>query len=306
MKVRGVIILRSLKQLFYLFLEGFRHFISFGWNTFSSLLIVAITLFILGSVISGFMIFEKVLIEMKGELQITVYLEEGMTGVRLEGMMEKIRRSEGVLQVDFRDKKEALNQFRQMMGDDSAELFEFLGDNPLPTSLQIRPASTTAAEEIIATIKKNMSLEITDIRYSGTVYQKMEKLLHGVRGFASIMIFVLILVSIGTTFTTVSLNIHNRSEEIEIMKLVGATRSFISMPYIFEAVILGFFSSLLSVMALFLFKGGLMSLLPLHLPMATEFLQGIPAVSTVLTLFFIGSALCITGTLFSLGRQFRR
>ena len=175
--------------------------------------------------------------------QVEVFLLDGVTREDAEDMMTRINAQPGVLDVTYRSKDEALDVLKTRWGE-SGYLLDSLGDNPLPASLLIEVNSLEDASRIA---EYAGSIEgIDDVQYYQETVDKLTKITNFIQiGALAIMAF-LVVVSIVVVSNTIKLTVAARSDEIMIMKYVGATNWFIRGPFICEGVLIGLIASIIS------------------------------------------------------------
>jgi len=128
-------------------------------------------------------------------------------------------------------------------------------NNPLPRSLEILPTNPEDLDQIVEILDKNNYKEmITKISYveNKSIVKRLLSILQFIKNFGLILGLFFIAVSILVIFNTIRLAIFSRREEIEIMKLVGATSSFIRWPFILEANLYGLIAAGLSLLILYI------------------------------------------------------
>jgi cell division transport system permease protein len=161
---------------------------------------------------------------------------------RLAGMPE-------VRSVEYVSKDEALRRYRQERSDQGQpDLTPFLPDNPLPASLEVklrRPddyktiASLLGAEPIIASVQN-----IADTT------ERLTTLTNFLRTFGVLLLAVIGSIVLFIVINTIRLAVLGRSEEIEVMRLVGASDAFIRWPFVFEGALVGLFGAAVSLAVL--------------------------------------------------------
>lgn len=188
----------------------------------------------------------------KKDVRIMVYLAPGVTGDKLLDLETEIREFKGVNSVDFISKEAALEFLKEKMQGQSS-LLENLDENPLPDAFEIHlDPDMNKVEEVEALAGHISALsKVTDVEY-GQVWLKR---------FAGIFtLFRLAAFGIGGLFfmasvfiiaNTIRLVLYQRRDEIEIMRLVGATDTFIKMPFYVEGMILGASGGFVGIAAAF-------------------------------------------------------
>ncbi len=156
---------------------------------------------------------------------------------------EAVSKWKDVKNVKYRTKDEALKIMKERWGG-SGYLLDSLSDNPLPNSLVIEVSAIENADAVAAKAEKIKGIE--DIRYYKNTVDKLVMFSHGVQIAGTVIILFLIFVSIIVVANTIKLTVMNRSEEISIMKYVGATNWFIRGPFMMEGIIIGAFSAIVA------------------------------------------------------------
>ena len=175
---------------------------------------------------------------------IEIFLEDDMTKQDAQTIVEDISVREGVDEAYYKSRETAMDEFKARWGK-NAYLLDSLKENPLPNSIVI----------IISDLEKATSLAETAATYDGVEDVKfykdtVDKLLDATRfiQLAAIVIMVfLIIVSVVVVSNTIKLTVFNRSNEISIMKYIGATNWFIRGPFLAEGIIIGIISAGISV-----------------------------------------------------------
>ena len=175
---------------------------------------------------------------------IEIFLEDDMTKQDAQTIVDDISVREGVDEAYYKSRETAMDEFKDRWGK-NAYLLDSLKENPLPNSIVI----------MISDLEKATSLAETAATYDGVEDVKfykdtVDKLLDATRfiQLAAIVIMVfLIIVSVVVVSNTIKLTVFNRSNEISIMKYIGATNWFIRGPFLAEGIIIGIISAGISV-----------------------------------------------------------
>ena len=175
---------------------------------------------------------------------IEVFLFDETTHEDADSLAESIRSMDGVAGVEYISKEAAMREFKKSWGD-NAYLLDGLSKNPLPNSLRIH-LSELESGELLAEVCGNMS-GVEDVRYYQSEVDKIITITDGIQKIALIIIIILVVVSVLVVSNTIKLSLASRKEEIAIMKYVGATNWFIRGPLLTEGMVIGLFSSLISL-----------------------------------------------------------
>ena len=175
--------------------------------------------------------------------QIEVFLLDDTDKAQAEQMMTQIRTHEGVTDVQYRSKAEALEILKERWGE-SGYLLDSLGKNPLPASILISVESLDNAGEVAAYAGTLDGIE--DVQYYQETVEKLTKITNFLQIGALIIMAFLVVVSVVVVSNTVKLTVFARAKEIRIMKYVGATNWFIRGPFLAEGIIIGMLAALIS------------------------------------------------------------
>ena len=175
--------------------------------------------------------------------QIEVFLLDDTDKTEAEALMAQISAHEGVTDVQYRSKDEALNVLKERWGE-SGYLLDSLGKNPLPASILISVESLDNAGEVAAYAGTLDGIE--DVQYYQETVEKLTKITNFLQIGALIIMAFLVVVSVVVVSNTVKLTVFARAKEIRIMKYVGATNWFIRGPFLAEGIIIGMLAALLS------------------------------------------------------------
>lgn len=175
--------------------------------------------------------------------QIEVFLLDDTDKAQAEQIMTQIRTHEGVTDVQYRSKAEALEILKERWGG-SGYLLDSLGKNPLPASILISVESLDNAGEVAAYAGTLDGIE--DVQYYQETVEKLTKITNFLQIGALIIMAFLVVVSVVVVSNTVKLTVFARAKEIRIMKYVGATNWFIRGPFLAEGIIIGMLAALIS------------------------------------------------------------
>ncbi len=174
---------------------------------------------------------------------IEVFFEDDVTDEEIKTIQADVEEWDQVDTVTVRTKEEALEILKIRWGD-NGYLLDGLSENPLPNSIVITVDALDKADQVAAQAEKIEGAEDVNF-YKDTV----EKLISATKGFqiaAIIVMIFLIIVSTVVVSNTIKLTVFNRSDEIVIMKYVGATNWFIRAPFLLEGIIIGLISAIVS------------------------------------------------------------
>jgi len=245
--------------------------------------------------------------EWKEQFQVTIFLEDGITGEQFALLKKRIQSERAVKAMTYTSKEEALQNFkRELKGQES--LLEGLGENPIPASLQLRIHEAYQTPEALRQFTGSLSrLEgVEDVQYG---QEWVDRLTTGVRMLRFLKLNVglaLCMASLLIVSNTIRLAVYARAEEIEVMRLVGATRLHIRVPFLLEGMIQG---GLGAAVALVLLFGGYRAMFwQLQLTPGQIFGMGVGSFLDphwVSAMLAAGAGLGVFGSFISVGRFLR-
>lgn len=188
----------------------------------------------------------------KKGIRIIAYLKPDIVEANFVDIKNKIQGFYGVAEAEFISKEEAMKRLREQMKRQSS-LVDGLKENPLPDAFEIRLTGRFPNSERIENLAVQIESlpEIDDVEYGRRWIGRFVKFfdLFRLTGYAMSGIFFMAAVFI--VANTIRLVIYSRREEIEIMRLVGATDRFIKPPFYIEAIIQGALGGIIGLAALF-------------------------------------------------------
>ena len=219
-----------------------------GLMSLASLMTVALSLLILGVFIILVMNLNHMASVLESQVQVTVYLQDSLKEVEVREIGTRITKLPGVTRVNFIAKEEALNRFKQRLGEQQGLLAELGEANPLPNSFEVKLDRPDRVKPVALAIAQLKGVEAA--RYGQEVVEQLFSLTRMVRIFGMVLIMFLGLAALFIIVNTIRLTVFARRREIGIMKYVGATDWFIRWPFIIEGVLLGFLGACIAVLPL--------------------------------------------------------
>jgi cell division transport system permease protein len=192
--------------------------------------------------------------QITNKIDISVYLKDSVTPEQAKNFVSKIEQLSNVEQVTYLDKSAALRAFiKQNIGNDKLLAAVNETDNPLPATIKIKPKDLNKMDEIRTFVTKAewQKLQSDPISDSGERRATIDKITHATNilqraGIIAVAVFALISVLI--IFNTIQMAIFNRRDELQIMRLLGASTGYIRAPFVVETVIYGVLSAIVSIL----------------------------------------------------------
>ncbi len=292
------------QKILYFFYQAFQ---SIRRNIFLNIVtiaIIGISLVFFGAFSTVFLNLNYIIEQWKGKIQVAAYIDDGVTKEKLIVVKEKVKGLEEVEEIDFLSKEDAYRIFQEEL-QGLEKVLEGLTENPLPASLEITLKkefrNTNGVESLVSELKNYK--EISDVQYGVEWLERFSNFVLFLKflgvGFG-VFIFVCVLFIVSNT---IRLTLFSRREEIEIMRLVGATDIFIKMPFIIEGFVQGLVGSLIALFFLFTCQSFLFPKITSYISLLLG-ATGPLIISShlMISLFILGGGLGMLGSFVSLGR----
>ncbi|MFO0920310.1 MAG: permease-like cell division protein FtsX [Candidatus Saccharimonadales bacterium] len=197
--------------------------------------------------------FAQTIKQITDKIDISVYLIDNISDKDREKIISELKANSNVKSIEYLSKDKALEIYKQQNADNPDLLVAISQtDNPLPASLQIKPIDPNRIDEIKQYLEREdiKKLQSDETSYSGDRKDAIDKISQATKffrqaGFVGVIIFLL--VSMLIIFNTIRMAIFNRREELQIMRLLGASTAYIRGPFIVETMIYGIVSGVISV-----------------------------------------------------------
>ena len=220
------------------------------WMTLASIFTVVLSLFILGFFSIVILNLNKMADTLESQVQISVYLKDDLSQEEIDETKETLSKIEGLQDIKFITREEAMENFKERLGDQQFLLDALDDTNPLPDSFSLTVTSPQQVKTIADTAAALDSVESAS--YSQDIINHLFNLTHLIRLIGVALIILLTGAAIFIISNTIRLTVFARRKEIAIMKYVGATDWFIRWPFLLEGICLGFIGGGLATIFLFI------------------------------------------------------
>lgn len=226
--------------------ESFKSLSRNSWMTFASISAVTVTLLLVGVFAVIMMNLNKVATDLENDVEIRVLIdimEDDEQTVKAEAeLIAQIENLPEVAEVVYSPKEEELDDLIKDFGD---ELSLFEQNNPLHNVIYVKAANPQQTANVAKQIEK---LDHTyEVLYGEGKVEKLFSFLNISRNIGLILIFGLLFTAMFLISNTIRITIIARKDEIEIMKLVGATNSFVRVPFVLEGMWIGLLGSIIPI-----------------------------------------------------------
>jgi cell division transport system permease protein len=237
--------------LFRIFKYGLQNFLRNAGVSFSTIGVMILSLIVFEGLLLFNVVSNGAIKSIENKVDITVYFQNNVSEDTILGIKKSLEGINEVQYVNYVSKDEALVRFKAEHKDNEAisQTLEVLGYNPLLPSLNIKAKDIRNYGSITNYLKefneKGLIYKI-DYTQNEVVINRLISLTDTIKTGGLILNIFLAFLAATVTFNTIRLAIFSNREEIEIMRLVGASNKFVRGPYIVEGIIYSFLASLVS------------------------------------------------------------
>ncbi len=182
------------------------------------------------------------------DIRVMIYLDDGLTAEALAEIEQRLKVDRAVASFTYVSKEQALTEFQAQFPSES-HLLEGLGQNPLPASYEITLAPPFRSLDSVRRWAERVQTlpGVAQVEYSQDLIETLAYIIRHIELAAIAAGVILSTASVTIIANTIRLTLYTRRDEIEILRLIGATRTFIHIPYLLEGTFLGGLGSVLSL-----------------------------------------------------------
>lgn len=229
--------------------QGIKNMMSHKAMSFASIGVMVLTLLVLG-VFLCLWINVNMYMEMIGDSkEINVYLSSDAGGNKIDDIEWELKSVGGVSDVRFYSKEDRLKKVSDDVYGKGEELFEG-GTNPLRNSFLITVSDLSSSVDVAIKVSEIQGVE--EVVTNQSLIGGIDRFVKSINRLGVSVIFLFVLLAAFIMFNTIRMEISAQSEEIYIMKIIGATDVFVGMPYIIRGAIMGVTAALIGSVLIFL------------------------------------------------------
>lgn len=243
--------------------SGITKFFRGGLISVATVLVMSLSMLVFGGVLVGGIFMNGVISTVEERVDISVYFKSDASEDNILSLKKELELNTNVKSVAYVSKEEALENFLERHKGDALILrsIETIGNNPFSANLDIKAKSTEKFEDISRFLEGRAYLSFIDtdsfgkpkitFRQNEEAISKLSNVLSASRKIGFGISAILALIALMVAYNTVRVAIYNSKDEISVMQLVGASRSFIRGPFLVEGLIYGLISALFTILALY-------------------------------------------------------
>ncbi len=230
-----------------------------GSVSLASVLIMTVTLTVISMIVFSGVVLNSTLETIKSKVDINVYFTKAATESQVLVVAEQLRKLPEVANVEYVSKKQAYDTFRERHQDEEATLqaLNEIGENPLPASINIKAKDPAQYDSIVKFLQQKDNNQtdadiIDKINYAKNkqAIDALSRIMAASKKLGVLIAIFFAIVSILITFNTIRLAIYIFREEISVMRLVGASETYIRGPFVTVGILYGIVSAIVTVLIL--------------------------------------------------------
>jgi len=227
------------------------------WLSIVTITILILALFSMNMLFTVKLVSQNAVTAVKNKINISLYFKADASEAAILDVRQKVDAMSDVKSSTFISKSMALDNFRNNNKNNPEILnaLKELGKNPLSPSLIIVPRDFDNSSSLITSLKmlESDAIESRDFSDNSTILEKINFITSRINEIGMFLIIIFVLTSLLVVYNAIRVAIYTHRQEIEIMRLVGASNFFIYMPYLFSAFIYALVSVLIVVISFYPF-----------------------------------------------------
>ncbi|MFH1129661.1 MAG: permease-like cell division protein FtsX [Patescibacteria group bacterium] len=235
---------------------GLKNFWRNGWLSTATISIMVLTLLVITVLLMVNVIANATLASIEDKIDISVYFKLETPEAEILDAKAQLEKLAEVESIEYTSQNDALIAFKEKHKDNPVLLqsLDELENNPLEASLNIKANETSQYASINQFLEsvhyKNIIDKVNYLQNKGVI-EKLGKIIIDVKTFGLILSLAMALIVFLVTFNSIRLAIYSSREEINVMKLVGASNWFIRGPFIIEGLMYGLISTIVTMILLY-------------------------------------------------------
>lgn len=262
-------------------------------TTFICLLVFGTALLVSGHV-------EGLISAIRKDVSVEAFFQQDASQEKIDEVRSKVEEYPEISKVTYVSKEEAVEKFKKTLGD-RPDVVSDLGTDFLPASLQIQLKTPGTADDVAKKLEAEGTI-IEDVDYPQRTVERLTKVtdyvVWGLRAATALfLVSSVLLIS-----NTIRISIFARRKEIEVMKLVGASDSFVRSPFVLEGLVQGFAGAVVASVVVIWLNSLFLEWSSNQLPFVPISAGAVNMFVVVAVLLFVGVAIGVLGSFLSVSR----
>lgn len=212
---------------------------------FSVIISIALVLFLVG--LLGLIVLKTKSIteHFKEKIALTIFLKDNAKNKDVENLKAELKKADYSKSVTYISKNEAAKKYSEDIGED---FLEFLGENPLKNAIDVSLKSDFVTPEKMAEIEKNLLIRsiVAEVSYDKPLIELLSKNINRLSFWMLLFSGLFTVIAVVLINSSIRLSVYSKRFTIKTMQMVGATKRFIRIPFIWQSVKLGIIGGLVA------------------------------------------------------------
>lgn len=214
-----------------------------GWRAYFVIFMMTATFVILGLLMTVLFISRSVAAYFAQKPEVIGFFKDEITEEQILEVKRDLEAKDFVAEVRYISKENAMKSFLEE-NKDNQEVIEAVTVNVFPAHLNVKAIDLDSIPKVADYFQNNQS--ISDVLASENVLSTLQKIVEGIKIFGVSLFAIFTIATIFIIFLTISITVYSHKDEIQVMKLVGATNSYVRVPYLLQSSIYGLAAVLIS------------------------------------------------------------
>lgn len=239
------------------FKEAISNFFRNGWLSIATVSILILSLYVVSAFFVVTFSVDGILKDIQDKVNVSIYFKSDVAEKDILDAKTNLEVFGEVKSVEYVSKDQALEDFKKNNASEPViiQSLEEIGENPLLASLVVKANNPTQYQLISEYVSKayfNENVSRVNYGKNKEIINKLNSIVATIRRIGVSLGLFFAAVSLLITFNAIRITIYTHRQEVEIMRLVGASNMFIRLPFIFEGIIYGLAGSIISMLILFI------------------------------------------------------
>ncbi len=272
------------------------------WINILTVLTIAVGLMILGTFILITLNLDATIKQWAKGFELVVYLKDDISADEEKLLNEYLQENPDIIETKYISKDLALKELQQTLGPTNS-ILEGFTENPLPASFELK-LKPEALDPIRIKLKSSQIKQLAgvdDVQYGEKWLSSLNIISKGMKIITAFIGNIIFIAVAFATYSTIKILFYRRVEEIETLKLLGATRSFIRLPFLLEGVFVGLCGGIVSISGL----------LAIYYSTTSKIIEFLPSLKGMMMFFppesypvapIAGALMSLIGSFFAIGK----
>jgi len=230
---------------------GITNFVRNLWLSMAATMVMTITLVIFSTLFLLFVLTSYSINTIQNTVDISVYFKIGLAEEQINTIKNEVSQDPKVKEVTYVSASQAFDEFKAKHENDEliTQSLNELNENPLPATLHIKASELEDYPVVAEKMQSEQYADFIDkvnFEDNRLIIERLNKVLNFIITFGLALFAVFVLIAVLVIYNTITLTIYNRKEEVEIMRLVGATNWYIRGPFLTESMMYSIFSTIIT------------------------------------------------------------